>query len=128
MISEESAELIGILLSTAMNKAADQREYDRFERYSQARYEYFTDLDDRRRTEHTDQTLVEETIRRHAAEMLKLSTHRPQARELFPAEPFAQAQWHLLRIEALRATPVDVAAAHLREEALTALTPKEPQP
>jgi hypothetical protein len=72
-----------------------------------------------------DELLVETAVRRHAVEMLKLSVHRPQARELLPAEPFAQAQWHLLRIYALRAAPLDVAAAQLREEALTALTPKE---
>lgn len=77
--------------------------------------------------EEADRHLVEEAIRRHAVEMLKLSTHRPQPRELFPAEPFAQAQWHLLRINALRAAPLDVAAAQLREEALQALdtNPKE---
>lgn len=75
--------------------------------------------------EESDKYLVEQAIRRHAVEMLKLSVHRPQPRELFPGEPFAQAQWHLLRIAALRAAPVDVAAAQLREEAMNALTPKE---
>ncbi len=69
-----------------------------------------------------DEVLVEKAVRRHAVEMLKHSLHRPQAREIFPADPFAQAQWHLLRITALRAAPVDIAAAHLREEAITAVT------
>lgn len=72
-----------------------------------------------------DEALVEIAVRRHAVEMLKLSVHRPSPGELFPAHPFAQAQWHLLRIYALRAAPLDIAAAQLREEALTALTPKE---
>lgn len=68
-----------------------------------------------------DRQLVDEAVRRHAVEMLQYSTHRPQAREIFPADPFAQAQWHLLRITALQAAPLDVAAAQLREEALAAL-------
>ena len=69
----------------------------------------------------SDGRLVEDAIRRHAVEMLRYSLHRPQAREIFPADPFAQAQWHLLCITALRAAPLDIAAAHLREQALTAL-------
>lgn len=74
-----------------------------------------------------DRRLVDEAVRRHAVEMLKASVHRPQAGELFPAEPFAQAQWHLLRITALNTAPLDLAAAQLREEAHAALdtNPKE---
>lgn len=75
--------------------------------------------------EEADKYLIEQAVRRHAVEMLKLSVHRPQPGEIFPAHPFAQAQWHLLRIQALCAAPLDVAAAQLREEALNALTPKE---
>lgn len=74
-----------------------------------------------------DRRLVDEAIRRHAVDMLKLSVHRPQPGELFPAMPFTQATWHLLRINALRAAPLDLAAAQLREEAMTALTPREKQ-
>ena len=74
-----------------------------------------------------DADLVEDAIRRHAVEMLKLSVHKPHPGEIFPAMPYAMATWHLLRINALRAAPLDVAAAQLREEALNALStnPKE---
>lgn len=71
-----------------------------------------------------DQTLIEDAVRRHAVEMLRLSAHRPQPGEILPAHDFAQAQWHQLRILALRAAPPDLAAAQLREEALRALNPK----
>lgn len=75
--------------------------------------------------EEADKYLIEQAVRRHAVEMLKLSVHRPQPGEIFPAHPFAQAQWHLLRIQALRAAPTDLAAAQLREEAMTALKGKD---
>lgn len=69
----------------------------------------------------SDGRLVEDAIRRHAVEMLALSVHKPHPGEIFPAMPYAMATWHLLRINALRAAPLDVAAAQLREEALKAL-------
>lgn len=126
MISEESYELIGILLGAAMNSAADDRRTEYYERCSQARYEFITMMDrEKIPAENADQALVDDAIERHAVEMLKLSVHHPQRGEIFPADPFAQAQWHLLRVTALRAAPLDVAAAQLREEALRALTPRE---
>jgi len=72
-----------------------------------------------------DQALIDQTVRWHSEELLKLSVHRPEPGEIFPALPFAQAQWHQLRILALRTAPPDLAAAQLREEAWAALTPKE---
>lgn len=68
-----------------------------------------------------DEQLVEDAIRRHAVDMLALTVHRPQVREIFPNDMFAQAQWHMLRINALRCAPLDLAAKQLREEALAAL-------
>lgn len=72
-----------------------------------------------------DAILVEDAVRRHAVEMLKLSSRPPKPGEMFPTHAFELAQWHLLRITALRAAPTDLAAAQLREEAMTALTTKE---
>lgn len=126
MISDESYELIGILLGAAMGSAADDQRQEYYERCSQARYEFITMMDrEKIPAESSNRALVDQAVERHAVEMLKLSVHRPQPGEIFPAHPFAQAQWHLMRIEALRAAPVELAAAQLREEALTALKSKE---
>lgn len=70
-----------------------------------------------------DEVLVENAIRRHALTMLQNMDYskRPAPSDVFPTYQTAIAQWHLARIIALRAAPVDLAAAQLREEALAAL-------
>lgn len=78
-------------------------------------------LGQRLRQESEDAALVDAAIRRHTDELLNLSRHRPHPGEMFPSHQFAQAQWHLLRIHALREAPLDIAAAHLREDTLKAL-------
>jgi hypothetical protein len=73
----------------------------------------------------SDGRLVEDAIRRHAVIMLMNmdAAKKPLPGDVFPTYQTAIAQWHLARIIALRAAPVDVTAKMLREEALTALTP-----
>jgi hypothetical protein len=77
-----------------------------------------------------DRRLVDQAIAHHVTEGLKAlgPETRPTTGDLWPTGTYAAAQWHLTRVQLLQNATVDVAAAHLREEAFTALdtNPKEP--
>jgi hypothetical protein len=77
----------------------------------------------------TDRRLADEAIARHiGAGLANIGPMtRPTTGDLWPTSTYALAQWHLTRVQLLRAAPVAVAAAILREEAMTALdtNPKE---
>lgn len=76
-----------------------------------------------------DEDLVAHAIAHHTrAGLLGMSpATRPTSADMWPTSRYAAAQWHLTRAQLLRAAPVEVAAAQLREEAHAALdtNPKE---